>query len=310
MKAARLLEYCLILLNRGIVQAKELADRFGVSERTVYRDIEALCEAGIPVASFPGRNGGYGLVEGFKMDRQLLKPDELSALEASLAGLSRSFGDADWALASEKIKSLSRALPHRLRRPADYLFIDYGETEAQRALLKTARAAIEESRLLSIRYKDAKGETSERVIEPHSIIFAQQAWYLHAWCRLRGEFRVFRLGRVRQAALLRERFLPRPCCEPSGLWGRGEGEMVVPMRLEFREPSIIAAEDYFGVEGLEESIGPDGTRSCVASGGFPVNEWLWRFLLGFGSGVRVLEPDSIRQGLAERARKILESNLT
>ncbi len=297
-------------MNRGSVQASEFAERFAVSERTVYRDIEALCDAGIPIASFPGRNGGYALVEGFKMDRQLLKPDELSALEASLAGLSKSFGNADWALASEKIKSLSKALPIRQRRPADYLIIDYGETDAQRALLRSARISIEESRLLSIRYKDSKGEVSERVIEPYLIIFSQQAWYLHAWCRLRDGFRLFRLGRIRQAALLRERFTPRPEADASRTWEKGGGDQIMQMRFEFSGPSIIAAEDYFGAEGLVEAISLDGERRYVAKGGFPLNEWLWRFLLGFGSGIKVLEPDIVRQGLAERAKAIYERNMT
>lgn len=290
MKSERLLEISLILLNRGMISSPELAERFGVSERTIYRDIEALCEAGIPVASFPGRNGGYGLVEGFRMDRQLLKPDELSALTTTLEGLSKAFDDPRWAQTIEKLKSLGTRSPDGRKKPEDYLFIELDQGPRNRKWMSVMRTGIEEERIVSLRYLDVMGRESARKVEPYAMILWLQTWYLYAYCRLREGWRMFRMSRIRDATLERERFLARPVDLKSKPWEKESGGAPIRLSLRFSPQVRVLAEDFFGPDGLMTE--EDGWARVDAN--FPETEWLYRFLLGFGKGVQVLGPESVR----------------
>ncbi len=306
-KSERLLEISLILLNRGIVGAAEFAERFGVSERTIYRDIEALCAAGIPIVSYPGRNGGYGLVEGFRMDRQLLSPDELSALTATLEGLSNAFEDPRWARTIEKLKSLAANLPRGRKRPEEYLFIDLHRGSFSRKWMSVVRIGIEENRIVSIRYLDVRGRESTRKIEPAAMILWLQTWYLYGFCRLRNDWRMFRMSRIRSASLERERFLPRPVNLRSRPWDNTDPDRTtVRIWLRFTPQTRVLAEDFFGPDRMTPE--PDGSVRTVAE--FPETEWLYRFLLGFGTGVEILSPERIRARYAEIVSELYRKTLT
>ncbi len=308
MKAERLLEMCVLLLNRGTIQAGELAERFAVSERTIYRDMEALSRSGIPVVAYPGRNGGYGLVEGFKMDRQLLNNNELSALEASLSGLSRSFRDHRWAHTSEKLKSLTFRERGGVARkqPSEYLCIDFGNSPHLQKILPLLREAIENGRRVRFTYQDAAGNLTEREVEPMILHFAEAAWYLYGYCLLRADYRVFRISRIRALQILPGRSEPRRTPSATILWNDSPDQDCLTLRLRFSGSSIVPAEDYFGPEALLPDTG--GARIVEIS--FPENDWLYRFLLGFGCGLEVLEPQSVRRELSARAECIFKTNLT
>ncbi len=176
MKAQRLLAITMLLLNRESVAAPELAKRFEVSARTIYRDIESLCEAGIPVVAYPGAGGGYGIAGGYKLDRSLVDPEEIGKICAALNSLSVAVGDTRMRLTADRLRAL-RARPQAPNgkvagRPVleNYLFIELAPAAREREKIIALRRAIEERRVARFAYVDAEGRSSLRSAEPMALV--------------------------------------------------------------------------------------------------------------------------------------------
>jgi len=310
MKAQRLLAITMLLLGRNSVSAPELAKRFEVSVRTIYRDMDALSEAGIPVVAYPGSGGGFGIMGEFKIDRSLLRPEEIGSLSATLGSLSSAIGDARMGQVADRLKAL-RSRPQAPKGKAagkpvaeNYLFIELAPAARERAKIATMRRAIEESRLIAFAYVDSDGKASSRRAEPYALVFTWQAWYLYAHCRARDDFRLFKIARMKELELLPERFAPRSVDLDSRPWNSGwdEASPFIETRIRFADAARVA--EHF----------PEGDIELEAGGGalvrtsFPANEWAVSFLFGLGLPFEVLEPRELRSLVARRAAGILESN--
>jgi predicted DNA-binding transcriptional regulator YafY len=289
----RLLELSLLLLNNEKLSCRELAARLEVSERTVFRDIESLSLAGFPVVAYQGRGGGFGLVEGYKVDRQLLMPGELSALSSAMESLSRAFGDRGFAILAEKLRSLGPETATKTRSPLDYLRLELDPGGRLSGKLCELRRALEGNRLLRLRYVNPEGRQSERVVEPLLLSFDIQVWYLHAYCRLRSDFRLFKVARMREIEVLPQGFEPRPY-SPEGVFEPDEG--TVETILRFSEKARALAEDYYGPDELEY----EDEGSVIARMRVPINDWLVRFVLGYGAEVEVVAPQALSDALREK----------
>ena len=188
MTSDRLLGILTILLRQGRATAPELAARFEVSRRTINRDIDRLCQAGIPVESRAGYGGGFSIREGYRLPENLLTAEEMEAIFAGVQGLD-----------SVAQAAHAPSLRDKLAPPEeDWISIDLGACgdEALARRFAQIRAAIRERRVLEIRYLCANGDSVRRV-EPHRLVYRWGGWYLAAFCRLRGDWRLFRLGRIR-----------------------------------------------------------------------------------------------------------------
>jgi predicted DNA-binding transcriptional regulator YafY len=305
MKAQRLLSITMLLLNRDCVSAPELARRFEVSVRTIYRDIESLCEAGIPVVAYPGSGGGYGIMGEFKLDRSLVRPEEIGQITAALTSLSAAMDDSRMSQTAERFKAIApRGKVAGKPVPENYVFIELAPSERVRSKIKKLRQAIEESRLVSFSYVNAEGGSSRRKAEPAALVFTWQSWYLFAYCRKREEFRLFKIARLGELELAAERFEPRAVDLDSRPWNRGwaESSPFLPARIRFSEASRIG--EHYGPDEIE--LAEDG--SALVSTYLPADDWAVSFLLGLGIAFEVLEPESLRRLVAERASLILDGN--
>jgi predicted DNA-binding transcriptional regulator YafY len=316
MKAQRLLAITMLLLGRDSVSAPELAKRFEVSVRTIYRDMEALCEAGIPIVAYPGSGGGYGIIGDFKIDRSLLRPEEIGQLSATLGSLSSAVGDLRLSQVADRLKAL-RVRPRTPRgktaeRPIagkpvaeNFLFIELAPAAREREKIGTLRRAIEESRLVSFAYVDSGGKTSSREAEPYALVFTWQAWYLYAHCRSRDDFRLFKIARIKELRIEAERFPPRSVDLDSRPWNSGweEASPFYATRIRFADAARVA--EHFA----EEDIELEDRGSALVRTQLPADEWAVSFLFGLGIPFEVLEPPELRRLVAERAKKILDSNL-
>ncbi|BDF70010.1 transcriptional regulator [Oscillospiraceae bacterium] len=296
MQTDRLFQIVWLLLERGTVTAKELAQRFEVSVRTVYRDVDALCAAGVPVRAAQGRGGGFSLMEGFVLDRSALTRGDREQMLLAL----QSVAAAGQAGAGEALERLGAFLG---REDGSWLEVDFspwGDGGGGRAVFEALRDAAVARRVAAFSYYGADGTASQRVVEPLKLVFRGQGWYLWAWCRKRRDLRYFKLTRIRGLEVLEERFdRPRPGPRPAG--GPAYSGESVRLALRLGPEQAHRVLDEMGEGWTREADG-----SFLVRLDFPQGGWLWGWLLSFGEGLEVLEPEWVRAGLRDRLRGALK----
>jgi predicted DNA-binding transcriptional regulator YafY len=296
MKIDRLIAILLYLLSRQKVTARELASYFGVTLRTIYRDMETLGLAGVPIVSSAGLDGGYGLVESFTLDRAFFKEEELLALFSALKGINAAIKDKTIEAVLAKLKALSsRTGPAREKRedlpPVVYVPIPWGMPSAWTELLEAIRRAIERRRVIGFTYTKSGGEKGRRRVEPLTLVLQADVWYLYAWDLSKKDYRFFRLSRV-SALEVEEKalFHRKPGRRPFPWEGGWEAEPPTRIRLHFSARAAQKARDAFSWQSPEECA--DG--SLVFTLSFPYGDWVESQILSFGPEVAVLEPDWLR----------------
>ncbi|MDF2628473.1 MAG: yobV [Symbiobacteriaceae bacterium] len=303
LKLDRLMAMLMILVNRRRVQASELADMFEVSVRTVYRDIDTINQAGIPVVTYQGAGGGIGIADGFTLDRNFLTGDELASMAVALRTVFAASQDQRAGTALEKIRGLvTGPEADRFRSRTESLTVDFtpwGHDAALQSNVALLRRCAEEDRCATFRYVSAQGDDSTRVVEPYTLVLKGQTWYLYALCRLRREFRLFKLARMRAVEATAERFERQAVDLAARPWeaeGSRPGQNVT-LLLRFEPQMRHVAEEWFGGGILQRD--PDGR--CVARVTWREDEWVYGWILSFGPGVEVLEPAHVREQIRTMA---------
>ena len=295
MKIDRLIGILSILLQREKVTAPFLADTFEVSRRTISRDIEALCRAGIPISTAQGAGGGLSIMSGYRVDKSLLTSSDMQAILAGLRSLDSVSGTNQYARLMEKL-----AGPGLMAREGS-LLIDlaswYKGPLSEK--LGVLQGAIGESRLVGFCYYAPGGE-SRRVIEPYYIVFRWGSWYVWGYCLERGDYRLFKLNRMTGLELL-EGFIPRDAPYPDlsderVFPGNYRVEAVVPKEYKWRLVEEYG-EHCFTVE-------PDGR--CRASIDFTNLHSAVDWLLEFRGDAELVGPPEVREELVRMGRKILD----
>ncbi|TBL76108.1 helix-turn-helix transcriptional regulator [Paenibacillus thalictri] len=307
MKLERLLSIIILLLNRRMVQAKELADRFEVSVRTIYRDIEAINGAGIPIVTYQGTNGGIGLAEGYRLDRNVMTNDELAAIVTALRSISTSYGNEQHVQLMEKINSVvPPAYFEEFQHKTSRVLIDYSPwdgNERLRPKLQLLKESVDRCLIVGFVYSSAKGEVSHRVVEPHTLILKGRQWYLQAYCLEKDQFRLFKLKRMKTLEITPGRtFIRRELPAHESVTGQSSSEPspVTQIVLRFRADTRHFAEELFDIEELV-AVGDGGWQVSKA---YPEDEWLYSFILSLGHHAEVVEPLHLREIIASRAEQI------
>jgi predicted DNA-binding transcriptional regulator YafY len=297
MKIHRLLEIVTILLNKNSVTAGELAERFEVSTRTVYRDIEALSEAGVPVYMRTGHGGGISLMEDYTLQKSLISKEESENLILALKTLqAANFPNIEVML--DKVGSLFKNTD-----AFDWFEIDFSRWGSQpdaEDKFSRIKEAIVKKRVVEFDYVNADGGKSRRKLEPMRIVFKSQTWYIWGFCRFRNDFRVFRLSRIRNLIVTDEVFERR--AEPLQPEESVYLKPMVTLKLRFTPSVIFRVFDDYDEEYIRRN--GDGTVDVAIS--VPEDEWIYGYILSFGNGVKVLEPRHVREKLKSRLREIME----
>jgi len=307
LKLERLLSIVILLLNRRLMQAKELAERFEVSVRTIYRDIETINGAGIPIVTYQGSNGGIGLAEGYRLNNNMLTNDELAAIVTALRSISASYGNEKHQQLMEKIHSVvrpadSEAFQHKSSR----VLIDYSPwdgNEYLRPKLQQLEKAVDHCLIVKFVYCNADGEMSHRIVEPHRLILKGKQWYLQAYCLEKEQFRLFKLKRMKDLEIIQGKtFIRHELPTQTRIPDRNlpESSRVTKFVLRFQVEARHLAEECFGIEALC----PMDDGSWLVRKEYPENEWLYRFILGLGHHVEVLEPPHLREIIADLADQV------
>lgn len=287
----RLIGILAILLREERVTAGQLAERLEVDRRTIYRDMERLCQAGIPLRCDRGRNGGISIMEGYTMDRTLLTDADRGAILAGLRSLDSVSGTAYYKRLMEKLPQAREAAED------DCVIIDlaswYGPVLAPR--LAELKDACLRRRAVRFTYC-APGGDSIRVVEPNKLIFRWSSWYLYGWCRTREDWRMFKLVRMVDVEVLEEEFVPR-----DAPWPIAPPERVYPGKLEavirFQPEARWRLIDEYGAGCFTRE--EDG--SLLFRRGFPDRAELIRWVLSFLDQAEVLEPAEVREEISRLA---------
>jgi len=304
MKTDRLLGITMYLLNREIVPASELSEKFEVCARTIARDMEALGLAGIPIASTAGPGGGYRIMESFRLGRPVSTAEDYQYVIAALKTLCSAYENKKLDATLEKLLAMQRGGSGGQRVFVDFSVVKEGErTPAYTALLEQA---IADGRVVAFSYTDAGGAVTRREAEPLALSYKWYAWYLLAYCLTRQDYRIFKLNRMDDLAATGRGFSRAHGDIPALLerqWARDDrGRLWV--RLLCKAQARIAVLEYFNAKVLEEH--PNGNFECA----FHVieSERMWfSLLMGFGGQVRVLEPPELAKRVQQTAEELLRN---
>ena len=296
MKLDRLLGILTVLMQCDRATAPELAEKFEVNRRTIGRDIEALCRAGIPIVTRQGIGGGISVAEGFKLDKSILSADELSGIIAALKGIGSVSEQSHVERTMDKLRIHSDAIIS-MREP---VIIDLASHYKGQLIekIELIKRAVIETRIIEFVYYYEKGE-SHRRMEPYFVIFQWSSWYVFGFCLERQDWRMFKLLRLWNLKLCGEVYLPREI--PSERWGYDTNfpddiKLVALVKPSERYRLIEA----YGLNCYTET--DEGLRIEIR---FTNRDYLMNWLLAFGGKVKVLEPDYIARDICAAAKDIL-----
>jgi predicted DNA-binding transcriptional regulator YafY len=299
MKINRLLEIILILINKGTATARELAERFEVSTRTIYRDIDILSSAGVPVYTNKGSGGGISLLENYALNKALLTEHERDSLLLALKTLQATkYPEIEVIL--DKIGALFKT-----NSGADWIDIEFSAwgsgPNAENKLLNIKRAILERA-VITFDYINANGIKSQRSVEPLQLKFKGSAWYLNGYCRMRQDIRMFRLSRIKNLELTEKTFVRRPIESIKEEEPEPVSQKDVTLKLRFQPQDLFRVYDDYDEERIVKN--PDGTYDVTVT--FPEDEWVYGYIMSFGNYVEVLEPPHIRDIVSERIKEALK----
>ena len=301
MKVDRLVSIIMILLEKERVGAQELAEMFEVSPRTIYRDIDAINMAGIPVRSTSGVGGGFEIMQKYKLDKTVFSTADLSAILMGLSNLSNVMRGDELVNALAKVKSFipaDRAKDIELK--ANQICIDLSPWIGNRNLqpyLEIIKTALLQSRLLSFTYTDVHGKKTARTAEPYQLVLKSNHWYLQGYCHKRNAFRLFKLSRMANLQMEEEIFTPRDYEKPQLDFDDILATIQTEIKIRIHRSVMDRVLDFCAYEHFKS----DGNEHYIVDFPFIENEYYYDILLSFGDQCECLEPPHIR---AEIKRKI------
>lgn len=287
MKIDRQIGILSVLLQKETVIAPYLAEKFEVSRRTINRDIEDLCKAGIPIITRQGANGGISIMENYKLDKTLFTQGEMQDILAGLRSLDSVNGTNRYGQLMEKLSAGSSDFMVGNQSVLIDLSSWYKDSLAPK--IELIRTSIDKCRKLEFVYYSPKGE-SVRCIEPYYLIFRWSSWYVWGWCMKRRDFRLFKLNRMDQVKLLKQEFLKRQAPMPDL-----RDERIFPGAIKVK--ALFEADckwrlvEEFGTESFR--VQPDGRLLFQAD--YTDKESLITWLLSFRDKAELLEPEEIRK---------------
>lgn len=296
----RLFGILLLLQGKSLIRAQDLAEKFEVSRRTIYRDIDALGEMGVPVIALPGE--GFSLSEGFYLPPLIFTSMEASAVFLGARLLSMQAAGQLPEAAEQALSKIAHILPrdtrHKVERLTDIIqfFTPKQRFNLDDPRLMLLQKAIIEHRLIFLRYHSySQNAVTQREVEPHHLSYADGSWYIHGYCRLRRDQRAFRLGRIEALKLLDKKFQPRPVKSQAG--------ERVTVRVRFSQTSLRWARErqHYGFQ--QEEVSAD---AVVMTYELDTTAEIKSWLLGWGANAEVLEPKEFREEIRQEALKLAD----
>lgn len=293
------------LLSKKSVTARYLSDKYGVSVRSIYRYINTIELAGIPLYTVRGVNGGFRIVDTYKLPSTFLTVSEFEQTLKALSAINDNVPDKTITSVIAKLQSGARNEYGGFAVKGGNLIIDagpWGDTVGYKSKLRIIQNSIDETLSLSIKYHDRNGEVTERIIEPHIILFKQGLWYVYAYCNLRKDFRLFKIGRIEKAILLKTKFIRQDVSKhdlPLDYWH--ETTLAEKITIKINKKILSDIEEWLGVENIYEKNG-----EFIAEVSLPYDNGLISKIMSYGENLTVLEPKKLSDNIKEICKKIYD----
>lgn len=292
----RLFQIVYLLMEKPQMTAKELADIFEVSERTIYRDIDKLTIAGIPIYTTQGKHGGISILPDFVLDKSVLTTEEKTKIIESLNALN----EVSLSGANDSISKLRSFLGEQYHDWIEIEFSSWGNSKEDAVIFEKIKNAIFEHCYMKIIYSGSKEALVERKIKPIKLCFKDQAWYLYAYCCLREDYRFFKLKRISQITVLDIQFEPemvgKVLTEDSNKYSVNTRNMQVTLEIS-QEMAFRAYEEL-------QNIVVTDSGNLLSSMEVTDMDWFISYVLSYGSHMRILEPLEIKEKVMEEIEKM------
>lgn len=294
MQESRLFKIIYYLLDKGRATAPELAKYFEVSVRTIYRDIDALSGAGIPIYAEAGRNGGIYLMNEFVLDKTVLSDKEKQEILLALQSMSVAQNN------DEIMRKLSAMFNLNVDNWLEIDFSKWGTPHSNNEKFEQLKFAIIHQKCVKITYASSYEEITERIVQPLKLLYKSMSWYLKAYCTLKQDYRIFKLTRITNIEIQDDGFNYKEFPELKTIPEQTYKKII----LRFPKEVAYRVYDEFDITQVEIQANGD----FIVSVEMPEDAWLIGYLLTFGTQVDIVEPIYLKNVLAEQARKIYEKN--
>ncbi|WP_284642990.1 helix-turn-helix transcriptional regulator [Paenibacillus silviterrae] len=299
-KVERLISIIMILLKKEVVSTKEFSELFHVSKRTILRDMETLSLSNIPIYAVHGVNGGYGIMNEYKVDKRLLSNSDLENILTALGGLEQILLTEEVERTIKKIEAM--VSPLSLNRFMQLSFYDWEGRSEILETLKTCQESIVKKQLISFAYTDKDGVVTNRMIEPYELHFSESSWYLRGFCLHRQEYRTFKLSRIDHIAGNERTYHPRDDWPEQGHRASYTPQLVTIKALI--SPSI---KDQFIERFGRKSMEDHRSGLLLATIHVPQNPTGFQFLASFGTHLKVIEPTSYVEDFRNYLNRMMEN---
>ena len=293
MKDNRLFRILYYILEKEKVTANELADKFEVSVRTIYRDIDSISSVGVPIFTTQGKGGGIKIDNEFILNKSLFDANEKEQIIAALQGLEKT----NEAYKSELITKLSALFKIKNSNWIEIDFTSWGSNNTYQDLFNTLKIAIINKNIISFSYISSKAEKINRRVKPIRLLFKEQDWYLYAFCLLRNDFRYFKLSRIKDLEVLAINYEDN--FENEVLKKELKYENIVNIKLKFDKSVAFRVYDEFN-----EAIVEDEKANLYVEIKIPNNYKLYNYIFSFGTNIEILEPKEIRNQFKNMIKEI------
>lgn len=299
MQISRLFEIVYLLMNKKNMTARELSEHFEVSQRTIYRDIETLCQAGIPIYTSKGKGGGIALMENFVLNKSVLSEQEQNEILSALSLLKVTTNEEN----GQVLSKLGALFGNKRSDWIEVDFSNWNSTEEDKHKFSLLKDAIMNYCVITFQYYNSNGECSLRRVEPYKMVFRSQAWYLFGYCREKKNMRYFKISRIRELHKEDEHFqLSRKeyhsCSDPPYT----VTDDSLPVHLRISPELGFRVYDEFPQEAIK--VEADGSFNIRTNLG--VGSWLPGYLMSFEDYLEVLEPQYLREEMIRKYQLALK----
>lgn len=302
MKVNRLVEIIIILLKKEKITARQLSERFNVSMRTIYRDIEDLSSAGIPVYMNKGKGGGIQLLEEYTLDKNIFNDEEKANILIALKTLN-STKDFKMDSTLEKIQGVFNK-----GNFIDWIDVDlspWGSSGKLDERFNIIKESILNENILEFQYVNSQNQLTYRKVEPFKIMFKSQSFYLTAYCLEKNSPRIFRISRMRDVKKNEDKFERKELKNLFSTEENHEEFNMITLKLRFHSRMLFRLMDYYE----KEEIKREDSGEYLVTVEFPYGQWIYSHILSYGKDVEVIEPAFIKNNIKDILKETLEKYL-
>lgn len=300
MEQSRLFKIVYHLLEKGKSTAPELAEKFEVSIRTIYRDLDTISAAGIPIYATQGKGGGIFIMQDFVLNKSLLSEQEKEQILMALQGISAT----EYNQTDELLIKLGGLFQSKVTNWIEVDFSEWYKNTPNYNVFNLIKNAIFNQNMITFSYFAQEGNYSNRTVEPIKLIFKNKDWYLYGFCLLRNDFRFFKLTRIKDLEISSDTFI-REVKSSHEIETVIKNKNFIHAKLKFSPKVAFRVYDEF-----TDNVSKDNQGNLYVNIDLPDNETLFSYILSFGDNIEILEPDYLRHSMKEKLALMLEKYIT